>query len=359
MGGMPPTIRYATTTDEVRIAFAMLGPEQPPSEGGSAPLPILTLPPLPFSHVEAGWELAGQRRWYERLARHTVLATYDSRGTGLSERPAAPVFALDEMLRDLDAVVDRLHWERLVLCGLFNSAPVAITYAARHPERVPCLVLWGGFARGVDAYPMAVPPPAGGAVDVYWPLLVDMAARTWTADSTEAADVAAFFQQCVSPDTAVRAFLAARDYDVSASLPSLRARTLVLHRPRARGQRADLAPTLAASIPNGELVPLDGVAASPFTGDPEPGIAAIERFLGIDTESGIDRVADDAGGEELTPRELEVLRLVARGLANKEIAGELGLSIHTIERHLTNLYPKIGCRSRTEATAFALTHGLG
>jgi len=36
----------------------------------------------------------------------------------------------------------------------------------------------------------------------------------------------------------------------------------------------------------------------------------------------------------------------------------LGLSVHTVERHLTNLYPKIGCRSRTEAAAYALTHGL-
>ena len=356
---MPPTIRYATTTDEVRIAFAMLGPEQPVSEGDSAPLPILALPPLPFSHVEAGWELAGQRRWYERLARHTALTTYDSRGTGLSERATASVFTLEAMLRDLEAVVGRMQWERFALCGLFNSTPVAIAYAVQHPERVPCLVLWGGFARGTDAYPVAVPAPAGGAVDVYWPLLVEMAARTWTADSTEAADVAAFFQQCVSPDTAMRAFSAARDYDVSALLLSVRVRTLVLHRPRARGQRADLAPALAAGIPRGELVPLDGTAASPFTGDLEPGIVAIERFLGIDASSGTDRVPDDAASEELTPRELEVLRLVARGLANKEIAGELGLSIHTVERHLTNLYPKIGCRSRTEATAFALTHGLG
>jgi len=62
-------------------------------------------------------------------------------------------------------------------------------------------------------------------------------------------------------------------------------------------------------------------------------------------------------GEALTAREAEVLALVARGSANKEIAAALGLSVHTVERHLTNLYPKIGCRSRTEAAAFALTHG--
>lgn len=57
-------------------------------------------------------------------------------------------------------------------------------------------------------------------------------------------------------------------------------------------------------------------------------------------------------------REVEVLRLLAQGLPNKQIARELGLSVHTVERHLTNVYAKIECRSRSEATAFALPHGL-
>jgi DNA-binding NarL/FixJ family response regulator len=48
---------------------------------------------------------------------------------------------------------------------------------------------------------------------------------------------------------------------------------------------------------------------------------------------------------------------VAQGLANKEIAAALSLSINTVERHLTNLYAKIDCRSRSEATAYALRHG--
>ncbi|HRC63394.1 MAG TPA: helix-turn-helix transcriptional regulator, partial [Dehalococcoidia bacterium] len=60
--------------------------------------------------------------------------------------------------------------------------------------------------------------------------------------------------------------------------------------------------------------------------------------------------------EALTPREVEILALLAGGSANKEIAARLGLSVHTVERHLTNLYGKIGVRSRSEATAYALTH---
>ena len=60
----------------------------------------------------------------------------------------------------------------------------------------------------------------------------------------------------------------------------------------------------------------------------------------------------------LTPRELEVLRLVAEGETNAEIGLRLGLSVHTVERHAANLYRKIGARGRADATAYAVRRGL-
>jgi len=60
----------------------------------------------------------------------------------------------------------------------------------------------------------------------------------------------------------------------------------------------------------------------------------------------------------LTRRELEVLGLLAQGLSNKEIAGVIWLSDRTVERHITSLYRKIGVARRSEATAFALRHGV-
>jgi DNA-binding CsgD family transcriptional regulator len=60
----------------------------------------------------------------------------------------------------------------------------------------------------------------------------------------------------------------------------------------------------------------------------------------------------------LTPREAEVLRLLASGKANNEIAEELVLSVYTVVRHVFNIYGKIGVRRRSEATAFALRNGL-
>ncbi|MCC6179762.1 MAG: hypothetical protein IT305_30995 [Chloroflexi bacterium] len=67
------------------------------------------------------------------------------------------------------------------------------------------------------------------------------------------------------------------------------------------------------------------------------------------------RAAFPAG---LTAREVEVLRLIAAGATSKEIAQRLVISIHTVERHITHTYQKIGARGRADATAYALQHGL-
>jgi DNA-binding CsgD family transcriptional regulator len=60
----------------------------------------------------------------------------------------------------------------------------------------------------------------------------------------------------------------------------------------------------------------------------------------------------------LSRREREVLRLLAAGESNRQIARRLGLSPHTVERHVANLYRKIGARGRADATAYALRNGL-
>jgi DNA-binding CsgD family transcriptional regulator len=60
----------------------------------------------------------------------------------------------------------------------------------------------------------------------------------------------------------------------------------------------------------------------------------------------------------LSPREVEVLRLIARGHTSQEVAAVLVLSVRTVERHITHVYEKIGARGRADAAAFALKHGL-
>jgi ATP/maltotriose-dependent transcriptional regulator MalT len=68
--------------------------------------------------------------------------------------------------------------------------------------------------------------------------------------------------------------------------------------------------------------------------------------------------AEPADAHGLTPRELEVLRLVATGKSNREIAAALVISKHTVARHVQNIFTKLGVPSRTAAGAFAFEHHL-
>jgi DNA-binding CsgD family transcriptional regulator len=127
----------------------------------------------------------------------------------------------------------------------------------------------------------------------------------------------------------------------------------------------DVARSLAMGLPRGRLIVLEGTQPVLFTQDPGTVVSLLVGFFcdGIEpaeapsagvAEGG--RSALPLGG--LSPRESEVLRLVAAGESNVQIARRLGLSTHTVERHVANLYRKIGARGRADATAYALRHGL-
>jgi DNA-binding NarL/FixJ family response regulator len=84
-------------------------------------------------------------------------------------------------------------------------------------------------------------------------------------------------------------------------------------------------------------------------------LAAAPALVHVDSLSGR-RLARDTHG--LSARELEVLRLVAAGKSNREIASALVVSEHTVARHLQNIFTKLDVSSRTAATAFAYQHEL-
>jgi len=84
------------------------------------------------------------------------------------------------------------------------------------------------------------------------------------------------------------------------------------------------------------------------------GAAAALRALDVPADETVDAAADHG----LSPREREVLDLVAAGLTNRAIAGELYLSEKTVARHLSNIFTKLGVSSRAGATAYAYEHGL-
>jgi DNA-binding NarL/FixJ family response regulator len=100
------------------------------------------------------------------------------------------------------------------------------------------------------------------------------------------------------------------------------------------------------------LVKADPEIALVREGD-EADLVVSERVIATAAPATVPR--EDAA---LTPRERDVLRLVALGLGNKEIAAELELSTHTVKYHLASVLAKLGARSRTEAVSRGIRTGL-
>jgi pimeloyl-ACP methyl ester carboxylesterase len=100
-----------------------------------------------LTHLDFDWESPVWRHWLAGLAEgHTVLR-YDERGCGLSDRDVEDL-SLDARVADLEAVIDAAGLERFALLGMSQSGPVAVAYAARHPERISHLILFATYARG-------------------------------------------------------------------------------------------------------------------------------------------------------------------------------------------------------------------
>jgi DNA-binding NarL/FixJ family response regulator len=89
--------------------------------------------------------------------------------------------------------------------------------------------------------------------------------------------------------------------------------------------------------------------------------AAVREFLGTGPVVSEDAAADTAkepAPDGLTPHEVEVLRLIANGKSNRDIADELVISFNTVTNHVKNILGKTGCANRTEAAAYAIPRGL-
>lgn len=160
--------------------------------------------------------------------------------------------------------------------------------------------------------------------------------------------------------------------DVQLSLPDVDAATLrsvrlALDEVRAICLPIGAAPALArAALLTNQLARLEGATAPTVpqrtlaTGDLPAQPASVADagaapMPGLALKPG---AAAPSAAEWLTPRELEVLRLIASGLSNREIAAKLFLSVRTAERHIANIYKKIGAHSKADATAFAFSKGL-
>ena len=324
-----------------------------------------------LSHVEHDAMSPIWMHWLQALSRDHQLIRYDQRGCGLSDR-APPGSGFEAWIDDLDAVVQANGLTRFPLFGMSQGGAIAIAYAARYPERVSHLVLFGAYGQGVLRRATTAQQREEAET------LVSLIRLGWGRDNPAFRQV--FTSQFIpegtreqhqwfndlerlsaTPENAAAIVETLYGIDVMAEAARLRVPTLILHSredarvPFEEGRR------LAALIPGARFVPLQSRNHVLLRDEPAWPIFLDEMrgFLGTAPASA--SVLPPAALREvgLTQREQEVLDMIARGLDNGEIAAALGTSAKTVRNQVSSIFAKLGVKKRAQAIVLARESGLG
>jgi pimeloyl-ACP methyl ester carboxylesterase/DNA-binding CsgD family transcriptional regulator len=283
---------------------------------------------------------------------------YDERGCGLSGEGVAEL-SVETWVHDLERVIDSVGLERFALLGVSQGAAIAVEYAARHPARISDLVLYGGYARGRRLRGQSdVEEALIAAIRAGWnsdePAYRHLFSMLFLPHGTPAqlAWYDELLRTTTSADEAARLFRARGVVDVVNAARQVRVRTLVIHARDDRVVPVEEGRLLASLIPDARLVVLDS-ANHILLGDEPAWEQFVHEFRGFLGKSGTP--APCASLDDLTPRELEVLELVADGLTNEVIADRLFLSVRTVERHLSTIYAKLRLSGKAARAAAAVS----
>jgi class 3 adenylate cyclase/pimeloyl-ACP methyl ester carboxylesterase len=244
---MEQQIRFCTTSDGTRIAYATLG-EGPP-----------LLHVWPWAGTLDDFEHPEVSAYLEGLARGRMLVRFDRRGVGASQREVDDL-SLEAHVRDLVAVVEHLGLERFDMVGVQESCGIIVAYAARHPERVSRLVLHAPYSSLPDRGRRDAVQELAALMRTNWSMARRLMAGTvFPSGPIEAQRwFSQRLRQIVSPEMAARYL----EYEIRLViydlLPQIKAPTLVLHRRRDRVIPFGAAQAIAAHIPNARFVVLDG-----------------------------------------------------------------------------------------------------
>jgi pimeloyl-ACP methyl ester carboxylesterase/DNA-binding CsgD family transcriptional regulator len=351
-------IRFAAAVDGVRIAYATSG-------SGPALVKVGTW----MSHLEHDWQSPVWGHLLTWLSERFTLVRYDQRGNGLSDWNAQDL-SFGAWIDDLATVVEAAGLERFALLGLSQGAPVAIAYAVRHPERVSHLILHGGYARGrrrrgADAAPETLDEAVVQLIEHGWGGDDASFRQFFTSQFVPGGtpEQHRWFNELervsASPANAARLLRTMYEIDVTADLPAVKCPTLVLHAtgdlrvPFGEGR------LLAGAIGQARFVPLD--SSNHLMLEHEHAwrrwIEEVAQFTAVTASAPV------ADGRErlmrLTPRERELLDLIARGRDNAQIGAVLGLSDKTVRNHITSIFAKLDVENRPQAIVLARSAGLG
>jgi pimeloyl-ACP methyl ester carboxylesterase/DNA-binding CsgD family transcriptional regulator len=355
IGKLTQKIRYARSKDGAKLAWA---------EAGSGP--VLVKAANWMTHLEYEWESPVWRHWMSFFSSHFRYIRYDERGCGMTERIINDL-SFESWVDDLETVIDAAEpQEPFALLGVSQGAATCIGYAARHPDRVSRLILYGGYARGVshrgDTEHEKVYRAIIDLVRLRWgdenPSFRQVFTSRFIPGGTEE-QVDWFNELCrktTSAENAARLMEARAHVNVSHLLPDVRIPTLVLHSREDDVVPISLGQELAANIPGAQFVELDSKNHVLLEHEP-----AWKRFCEVVLEfTGLSRdpETEDPAFASLSPRERQVLLLLGEGLSNAEIADRLSISEKTVRNHVSNVFDKLGVWTRAQAIVFSRDRGF-
>jgi pimeloyl-ACP methyl ester carboxylesterase len=216
-----------------------------------------------FTNLEMEWNSPVASPFWHRLASQHRLIRYDGRGMGLSQRDVTE-FSAASRLEDLEAVIEAAGIERFALMGLSEGGSTALRYAAKYPDRVSHLVIWGSFLvapRFADVPQFAA---VARLIPDHWgsdsPAFHQMFTAMILPDGNAAQNKLFNDMQRLSATAATAtAFIReVSETDVRDIAPTIETPALVLHRKGDLAIPAKFGEEFAAALPNARMMLLDG-----------------------------------------------------------------------------------------------------
>lgn len=242
-------IQYARTTDGVNIAYWV--------EGGGYPLIQST--GAPFNHVQQELSQPNYRNWFDEYAKRFTHVRFDARGSGMSDRRIDD-FSVEAQTLDIEAVADKLGFERYALLATQASVLPAIQLASRSPDRLSHLVLVDGYTNGSEYFSLPQTRAFRVMMEADWEMFTETLASVlfgWKSGDA-ARQMAAFLRECVDQQNCLAYFDAVSKSDVTGLLDIVAQLTLVCHHKPITFPTIDDATRLAAGIRNSHLVLMEG-----------------------------------------------------------------------------------------------------
>lgn len=348
-------VRYLKTPDGVRLAWAESGSGKPLLKAANW-----------MTHLEYDWESPVWRHWMEFFSANFRFIRHDERGCGMTDRRAGDL-TLDRWIDDVGSVAEAAEpGEPIALLGISQGAAACIGYAARYPERVSHLIIYGGYARGTYER------ENDDKIRLYR-ALIELVKQGWGSENPAFRSVFTsrfvpgasdeqlgwFNELCrktTDAETAALLMEARARINVLPLLEQIKTQTLVMH-----SREDDVIPIeeghiLAAGINGAEFIELE--SKNHVLLEHEPAWTRfcdeILRFTGVVNNE----TAEHEAFAELTAREREILSQLAEGFGNAQIASRLEISEKTVRNHVSKVFDKLGVSTRAQAIVFARDRGF-